>query len=67
MLLYVWEFKECRDAIKKTLWSYNRAQDGEREYKQNTLRNPKRGGDIMVDIDAKTEDKQPMSTHDERR
>ena len=63
----MWEFKECRDAIKKTLWSYNRAQDGEREYKQNTLRNPKRDGDILADIDANIENKKPIFERDERR
>lgn len=64
----MWEFKECREAIKKTLWSYNRAQEGEKEFKQNTLRNPKRGGgDILADVDAAEEDKSPAAERDERR
>ena len=64
----MWEFKECREAIKKTLWSFSRAQDSEKEYKQNTLRNPKRaGGDIMADVDVETGDKQPAAERDERR
>ena len=46
----MWEFKECRETIKKFFWSHGKAQEGERAFKQNTLRNPKKG-DTIADLD----------------
>jgi len=61
----MWEFKECRETIKKFLWSHGKAQQGERAFKQNTLRNP-RNGDTIADLDP-GEVEAARAERDERR
>ncbi|XP_066915341.1 uncharacterized protein [Clytia hemisphaerica] len=65
VLLYMWEFKDCRESIKKLLWSHSKAEDGEKVFKQNTLKNPHKG-DQFADVDQ-AEEREPIAERDERR
>lgn len=66
VLLYMWDFKECREAIKKSMWSLQRAQEGERIFKQTTLKNPKNQSDTIADVDSNDLDI-PLAERDARR
>ena len=61
----MWEFKDCREAIKHEMWSYSKAQDEERSFKNRTLNRPK-DGDSFADVEQ-PEEHGPVPEKDARR
>ena len=61
----MWEYKEARDMIKNEYWSYSKAEDGERAYRNATLKQQKKPTDVYADMEA--ENLAVISSRDDRR
>lgn len=66
VLLYMWQFKECRELIKKEMWSYNKANDAEKTFRNETLRNPQHECDVYADMELE-EKADFVADRDDRR
>lgn len=51
VLLYMWEFKDCRDAIKERPWSHSKAEDNEKAFKNASLKKSKSNTDAYAQMD----------------
>lgn len=47
----MWEFKDCRDAIKERPWSHSKAEDNEKAFKNASLKKSKSNTDAYAQMD----------------
>lgn len=47
----MWEFKECREAIKAEQWSHGKAEDYEKEFKNRSAKQRNEKGDAIADVE----------------
>ena len=61
----MWEFKECREAIRQEMWSHSKAENVEKQHNR-TIRFPP-AGDSYADIDRDEDEDDVISEYDSRR